>query len=61
MFKVLTRCIDTWDDCWTVEDEDGNVTPQRFPTREEAQSEIDEVLDAMPDMTQDDFKIEAAD
>lgn len=53
MFKVLTRTLSGWDDCWT---EDGE--PTRFATKEEAQSEIDELLRDMPDYTASDYKIE---
>ena len=38
-FKVLTRTVGDWEDCWTV---DG--VPMRFDTREEAEEEIEEVL-----------------
>lgn len=53
MFKVLTRTLSGWDDCWT---EDGE--PQRFTTEAEAQAEIDDLLREMPDYSADDYQIE---
>jgi hypothetical protein len=34
-FKVITRCVNHWEDCWQIDD-----APWRFATREEAEAAI---------------------
>ena len=59
MFRVLTRTLFGWEDCWHEDDE-----PARFDTREEAQAEIDEHLESCRlknqrlSFNEDDFVIE---
>jgi hypothetical protein len=54
MYQVLTRTyVDGWINCWTI---DG--VPWVFDTVEEAQAEIDDLLQEMPDYDAGDYRIE---
>ena len=54
MYQVLTRTyVDGWINCWTI---DG--APWTFETREEAQAEIDDLLQDLSDYRVDDYRIE---
>ena len=51
MFYVLTRSIgDNWQDCW---EDDGK--PARFATEAEAENEIRDLLEQMPDYSRTDY------
>ena len=53
-YQVLTRTyVDGWINCWTIDGE-----PWVFATIEEAQAEIDDLLQEMPDYDADDYRIE---
>lgn len=54
MYQVLTRTyVDGWINCWTIDGE-----PWTFETREEAQAEIDDLLQDLSDYRVDDYRIE---
>jgi hypothetical protein len=55
MYQVLTRTyVDGWANLW--HDDDGVLWI--FDTIEEAQAEIDDLLQEMPDYDADDYRIE---
>jgi len=54
MYQVLTKTLcDGFINCWTIDGE-----PWTFETREEAQAEIDDLLQDLSDYSADDYKIE---
>jgi hypothetical protein len=52
IYEVQTRMVNTWENCWT----DGGV-PMTFTNKNEAQSEIDDLLALMPDYSPEDYRI----
>jgi hypothetical protein len=52
MYIVKTFMVNTWENCWT---EDGE--PITFTTRKQAQAEINDLLEQMPDYRADDYRI----
>jgi hypothetical protein len=56
MYIVLTKTMNGWENVWT----DGDDKPLSFPTREEAQAEIDDLVAEMG-YDPDDYRIEVVD
>lgn len=44
-YVVLTNTLVGWENVWTVTNSDGTEVPMEFLTKEEAQKEIDEVVE----------------
>lgn len=55
MYIVLTKTMNGWENVWT----DGDDKPLSFPTREEAQAEIDDLVQEMG-YDPEDYRIEEA-
>lgn len=56
-YEVLTHFAYGWENCWTDEDEAGNLVPVSFPSREAAQTELDEYLRELRFERPEDFRI----
>ena len=59
-YQVLTRMGNDWTNCWTNFFSDDEGEPWVFATIEEAQAEIDDLLQEMPDYDAEDYRIERA-
>ena len=57
-YQVLTRTGNDWTNCWTNFFSDDEGEPWVFATIEEAQAEIDDLLQEMPDYDAEDYRIE---
>lgn len=57
-YQVLTRMGNDWTNCWTNFFSDDEGEPWVFATIEEAQAEIDDLLQEMPDYDAEDYRIE---
>jgi len=51
-YIVETRVMYRWENCWTEDDQ-----PMTFTTRAEAQAEIDDLLEEMPDYSAEDYRV----
>lgn len=56
MFVVQTKTLGGWENCWTETLPDGTERPVRFETKEEAQREIDDLIEEM-EYDPDDYRI----
>lgn len=57
-YQVLTRTGNDWTNCWTNFFSDDEGEPWVFDTVAEAQAEIDDLLQEMPDYDAGDYRIE---
>ena len=57
MYVVQTKTLAGWENVWTETLPDGTEQPQKFETKEEAQREIDDLVEEMG-YDPDDYRIE---